>query len=536
MVAIQPVPKTTLQSPFPDIEIPELPLHAFVLELAQELGDKPALIDALSGRVLTYRQLVESIRRAACGLGRRGFAKRDVLALYSPNLPEFAVAYYAVVSLGGVVTTINPLATVDELATQLSDSDARWLVSAPICLNKALQAADRTGLEQVYVFGDALERARAFDVLLAEDAPLPRIPIDVRADVVALPYSSGTTGLPKGVMLTHHNLVANVCQMEGIEPVTQHDTLIAVLPFFHIYGMEVVLHRGLYKGATLVTMPRFELEPFLAAMQQHVVTRAYLVPPIVLALAKHPLVSQYDLSALETIVCGAAPLDAELSEACARRLACQVKQAYGLTECSPVTHWTPEGQNKPGSIGPVVRNTQARVVDLTTGESLGRGRPGELCVRGPQVMRGYLHRPDATAGMIDGDGWLHTGDVAYADEDGYCYVVDRVKELIKYKGYQVAPAELEAVLVSHPAVADAAVIGSPDDEAGEVPKAYLVLSDQDAPVEDILAFLAERLAPYKKIRRWEIVSQIPKSASGKILRRLLIEQERARTDVRARSS
>ena len=305
MVATQPVP-TTIQSPFPDIEIPEVPLPAFVLWRAHELGDKPALIDAVSGRQVSYRQLVDSIRRAACGLHRRGFTKGDVLALYSPNLPEFAIAYYAVASLGGVVTTINPLATVDELASQLADSGARWLVSAPLCLDKALQAADRAGLDQVYVFGDAAAGASAFDVLLADDAPLPQVPIDVHTDIIALPYSSGTTGLPKGVMLSQANLVANLAQLEGIEPVTEHDTLIAVLPFFHIYGMEVVLHRGLYKGATLVTMPRFELEPFLAALQQHAVTRAYLVPPIVLALAKHPVVEQYDLSALKTIVGGAA--------------------------------------------------------------------------------------------------------------------------------------------------------------------------------------------------------------------------------------
>ncbi|MDQ3810169.1 MAG: AMP-binding protein, partial [Chloroflexota bacterium] len=223
----------------------------------------------------------------------------------------------------------------------------------------------------------------------------------------------------------------------------------------------------------------------------------------------------------------AAPLDSELAEACARRLGCDVKQAYGLTECSPVTHWTPEGGNKAGSIGPVVRNTQARIVDLTSGQALGSGARGELCVRGPQVMRGYLNRPEATAAMMDADGWLHTGDVAYADQDGYCYIVDRVKELIKYKGYQVAPAELEAALVAHPTVADAAVIGSPDEEAGEVPKAFLVLRTDDVAVGDILASVAERLAPYKKIRRWAVVQQIPKTPSGKILRRLLIEQERA---------
>jgi acyl-CoA synthetase (AMP-forming)/AMP-acid ligase II len=528
MQAPQPV-RTTVGSPLADIDIPAAPLPAFVLRRAHALGDKAALIDAPSGRRLTYGQLVDSVRRAAGGLHRRGFAKGDVLALYSPNLPEYAVAYYAAATLGGVVTTINPLATVDELAGQLSDAGARWLVTAASCLDRALPAAARTGVQRVYVFGEAAAGASAFEVLLAEDAPSPHVPIDVHTDVVALPYSSGTTGLPKGVMLSHHNLVANLCQLEGVEPVTEHDTLTAVLPFFHIFGMELVLHRGLSKGATLVTMPRFELEPFLGALQQHAVTRAYLVPPIVLALTRHPSVERYDLSALKTILCGGAPLGAELAEACARRLGCEVKQGYGLTECSPTTHLTPEGRNKPGSIGPVVRNTRAKVVDLATGEALGAGARGELCVRGPQVMRGYLNRPEATAAMIDPDGWLHTGDVAYFDEDGYFYVVDRVKELIKYKGYQVAPAELEAVLVAHPAVADAAVVGSPDEEAGEVPKAYLVLKDQGVAVEDILAFAAERMAPYKRIRRWELVARIPKSASGKILRRFLVEQERARS-------
>jgi len=524
---------TILHSPFPDIEIPDVPLPAFVLWRAEELRDKPALIDAASGRQLMYGELRDSVRRAALGLHRRGFAKGDVLALYSPNLPEYAIAYYAVASLGGVVSTISPLATVDELARQLADSGARWLLSAPMCLERALEAAARTGLNDgnLYVFGPSTSGAASFDALLTEDGSWPQVVIDAQTDLVALPYSSGTTGLPKGVMLTHRNLVANLCQMEGIEPVTEHDVLIAVLPFYHIYGMEAVLHRGLQKGATLVTMARFDLEAFLEALQRHAVTRAYLVPPIVLALAKQPVVEKYDLSALRTIVSGAAPLDAELAEVCARRLGCEVKQAYGLTECSPVTHWTPEDANKPGSIGPLVRNTQAKVVDLASGEALEPGERGELCVRGPQVMRGYLNRPDATAGMIDADGWLHTGDVAYADTDGYFYVVDRVKELIKYKGYQVAPAELEAVLVSHPNVADAAVVGSPDAEAGEVAKAYLVLKQEDANeaevIDEILAFAAERLAPYKKIRRWETVAEIPRSASGKILRRLLVERERA---------
>jgi acyl-CoA synthetase (AMP-forming)/AMP-acid ligase II len=527
MVATEPV-ATTFRSPFADIDIPEVPLAAFVLSRAQELGSKPALIEASSGRQVTCAQLADVVRRASFGLHQRGFAKGDVLALFTPNVPEFAVAYYAVASLGGTLTTINPLASADELATQLADSGARWMITAPSCLETALRARGKLEVERVFVFGEATGGAQPFDALLSAEGPVPQVPIEVQSDVVALPYSSGTTGLPKGVMLTHYNLVANLRQMDGIAPVSERDTVIAVLPFFHIYGMEVILHHGLSKGATLILMSRFELEPFLAALERHSVSCAYLVPPIVLALAKHPLVEQSDLSSLRTIVCAAAPLDAELARACEQRIDCEIRQAYGLTECSPITHFVPEGRNKSGSVGPVVRSTEAKIVHVSTGEPLGPGARGQVCIRGPQIMRGYLHRPEATAAMIDADGWLHSGDIGYADDEGYFYIVDRVKELIKYKAYQVAPAELEAVLLAHPSVIDAAVVGSPDDEAGEVPKAFLVLKSDDVQVDDILEFVAERVAPYKKIRRWEIVAQIPKTASGKILRRRLAEQERAR--------
>jgi acyl-CoA synthetase (AMP-forming)/AMP-acid ligase II len=515
---------TIFRSPLPNVDIPEVPLASFVLQRAHELADKPALVDGPSGRTLTYGQLAEAIRRAAVGLSRRGFGKGDVFAIFSPNLPEFAVAYHAAAMLGGIVTTINPLATAGELAGQLDDSGAVFLVTVPPFIEKAVEAAGKSRIREVFVFGEAAG-ATPFAALLADDGPLPEVEIDVREDLVALPYSSGTTGLPKGVMLTHYNLVGNVCQMDGMEPLDRDDVLIAVLPFFHIYGMTVILNRGLHKGATIVTMPRFDLEQFLQLVQRHGVTRAYVVPPIVLALAKHPLVDGYDFPKLNVVFSGAAPLSADLAEACAARLGCAVKQGYGMTEASPVTHLTPE-ENKPGSIGPCARNTECIVVDVATGAVLGPNQQGELRVRGPQIMKGYLHRPDATAQTIDADGWLQTGDIGYADDDGYFFIVDRVKELIKYMGYQVAPAELEAVLVAHPSVADAAVIGCPDEEAGEIPKAFVVLEGETTD-EEILTYVAERVAPYKKIRLLETVDQIPKSPSGKILRRVLVERERA---------
>jgi len=302
-----------------------------------------------------------------------------------------------------------------------------------------------------------------------------------------------------------------------------------VLPFYHIYGMLVILNLCLYKGMTIVTMARFDLEQFLKILQDYQITRANLVPPIILALAKHPIVDNYDLSHLKIIMSGAAPLSAELAQACAERIGCIVLQGYGLTETSPVTHVNPEdpARIKLGSAGVPIANTECAVVSLETGNPLGVREEGEIWIRGPQVMKGYLNNPEATAQTLTPDGWLRTGDVGYVDEDGYFYIVDRVKEMIKYKGLQIAPAELEAVLLTHPAVADAAVIPSPDPEAGEVPKAFVVLKGT-ATDEELMAYVAARVAPFKKIRRIEFVEQIPKSPSGKILRRVLVQQERER--------
>ena len=372
--------------------------------------------------------------------------------------------------------------------------------------------------------------ATPFSTLLEGDGDFPEVTINPREDLVALPYSSGTTGLPKGVMLTHYNLVANMCQMEGLQYFTQNDTLICVLPLFHIYGLVVVLNMGLYQGATIVTVPRFDLEPFLQVIQDYGVTLTHLVPPIVLLLSKNPVVDNYDLSKLKTIFSGAAPLDEHLTRACMQRIGCDVRQGYGMTETSPVTHSSPAdpAQVKFGSVGVPAPNTECKIVDLQTGRSVGPNHEGEVCVRGPQIMKGYLNRPEATAATIDGEGWLHTGDIGYADEAGHFYIVDRAKELIKYKGFQVPPAELEALLLTHDCVADAAVIPCQDDEAGEVPKAFVVLK-ADATAAELMNFVACRVAPHKKIRKLEFIDKIPKSPSGKILRRLLVQKERERT-------
>jgi acyl-CoA synthetase (AMP-forming)/AMP-acid ligase II len=517
-----------VKSPFEDVEIPDVSLPSFVLGNAAARGEKPALIDGPSGRTLTYAALAGGVERVAAGLHERGFRKGDVFAIFSPNLPEYALIFYGVAAMGGVSTTINPLYTVDELAFQLEHSGASVLLTIPQFLERAREAADKTGVTEIFVLGEA-EGATPFSALVASRAAAPRVDIDPARDLVVLPYSSGTTGLPKGVMLSHRNIVANILQAVVPHTTGERDVIIGVLPFFHIYGMTVIMNLALHLGATVVTMPRFDLEEFLTLLQDHKVTRAYLVPPIILALAKHPIVDKYDLSSLEVIMSGAAPLGGELAEATSARLGSIVIQGYGLTETSPVTHMMPDepGRDRPGSIGFLLPNTEAKVADVESANDVGAGERGELWIRGPQVMKGYLRNDEATRHTIDDDGWLHSGDIGYVDQDGYFFIVDRLKELIKYKGLQVPPAELEAVLLAHPAIADAAVVPVPDEEAGEIPKAYVVVKG-NVEEDEIMTFVAERVAPHKKIRRIELTDEIPKSASGKILRRVLVERERSR--------
>jgi acyl-CoA synthetase (AMP-forming)/AMP-acid ligase II len=516
------------KSPRPEVEIPDVALSPFVLGKAGRLGDKVAIVEAGSGRSYTYRQIADGVQRLATGLHARGFRKGDVLAIMSPNLPEYPIAFHGVATAGGVNTTLNPTYTADEIAFQLNDSRARLLLTVPPLVGKAQEAAAKSKVEEIIVFGET-EGAVPFASLLVDGAA-PDVRIDPAEDLVALPYSSGTTGFSKGVMLTHRNLVANLVQITAGLEVSEDEVILAFLPFFHIYGMTVIMNLGLYSGATLVSMQRFELEPSLQAVQEHRVTRFFLVPPIVVLLAKHPAIDKYDLSSVKRAFSGAAPLDADLASVASKRVGFRLSQGYGLTETSPVSHIVPDSlvEVVPGSVGSAVSNTECKIVDVATEHELGRNEDGEIWIRGPQVMKGYLNNPDATRHSIDSDGFFHTGDIGHIDDHDQYFIVDRLKELIKYKGFQVAPAELEALLLSHPNIADAAVIGVLDEEGEEVPKAFVVLK-QPQPPEEIMEFVAVRVAPHKKVRRVEVVDQIPKSATGKILRRILRDREKAAT-------
>jgi acyl-CoA synthetase (AMP-forming)/AMP-acid ligase II len=508
-------------SPLPPVVIPDCSITDMVLRRAGELADHVAITDGGAG-AYTFGELRRHVRQLAGGLAARGIGPGDVVGLMAPNMPDYAVVFHGVATAGAAITTINPTYGADEVRFQLNDAGARLLVTTPMCLATARAAAEGTAVTEIAVLGpagDAADGATPLSQLYGDE--LGQVVVDYANQVVTLPYSSGTTGLPKGVMLTHRNLVANVAQMQYAMLFTDDEVALAALPFFHIYGMQVLMNSLLANGVRVVTMPRFDLTEALALVERERVTRFFAVPPIVLGLAKAPAVADHDLSSIKQIFSGAAPLGADLAAEAAARVGCEVVQGYGMTELSPVSHCTPEGDFRPGTSGVTVSNTETRLVDPATGADLGLDTPGELWVRGPQVMKGYLNNPEATAATIDDEGWLHTGDVAVIDSNGHVSIVDRIKELIKYKGFQVPPAELEALLVTHPKVADVAVIGVPDVAAGELPKAFVVAAGDPPDLAEIQEFMARHVASYKQIRLLEVVPAIPKSASGKILRREL---------------
>ena len=518
-----------ITSEFPPVEVLDVPIHDAVLGRAQEYGDRPAMVDGVTGKEISYAQLDAMSRRVAAGLAELGIRHGDTVALYSPNTILYPVVFYGATRAGATVTTVNALYTADELHKQLVDSKAKLLVTISLFLPVATKAVEGTDVGEIFVC-DSAEGYRSVMELVASTGPEPEVTIDPAEDVAVLPYSSGTTGAAKGVMLTHRNIATNISQAEVMITVAEDERIIAILPFFHIYGLSVLMNLPLRLGATVVVLPKFDLQQFLTTLDEQKITRAFVAPPVVLALAKHPAVDSVDLSALKYVTSAAAPLDGDLAEACAKRLGLPaILQAYGMTELSPGTHAVPQDDENPppGAVGKLFPSTEMRLVGAD-GNDVGDEETGEIWIRGPQVMKGYLGRQAETDATIDPDGWLHTGDIGRVDERGYLYVVDRVKELIKYHGYQVPPAELEAVLLTDDRIADAAVIGV-DADGNEVPKAFVVpMPGVELTAADVMEYVAERVAPYKKVRQVEFIEAVPKAASGKILRRELRAREAAR--------
>ncbi|KAF3787514.1 4-coumarate--CoA ligase-like 5 [Nymphaea thermarum] len=496
---------------------------------------KIALIDAETGEQITYPQLWSMVHSLADGLSSVGVRQGDVVLILSPNSIHFPIVFLAVMSLGAILTTTNPINTAAEIAKQVRDSRPSLAFTTPSLLPKL----KGTNLPVILLNHDAdtetlpttaLKIVTTIAGLLNgrhRRCPRPRIHQD---DTATLLYSSGTTGLSKGVISSHRNLIAMVSVIMGRFRLDSGDgleTFLCTVPMFHVYGLAAFASGLLGSGGTIVVLSRFDMGAMLEAIQRYRVTYLPLVPPILVALAKSPEVRRFDLGSLRKVLSGGAPLGRELMEEfLARFPSVSVLQGYGLTESTGIgaSTDTADESRRYGTAGLLSANMEARIVDPETGEALEVNQKGELWMRGPSIMKGYFSNPEATASTLDSEGWLRTGDLCYIDEDGYIFVVDRLKELIKYKGYQVAPAELEALLHTHPDISDAAVIPFPDKEVGQYPVAFVVRKAGTSVTEDaIIKFVAQQVAPYKKIRRVSFVSEVPKNASGKILRKDLIK-------------
>ncbi|GMH48439.1 hypothetical protein TrLO_g4542 [Triparma laevis f. longispina] len=532
------------QSPFGGLDAaPTELLSDYISKDWAKVESQQFIYEGITNSSLTYKQLTERTANFAASMADEvDVTIRTTATVFSPNHIDYLPLVAGFLRAGGIVSPANPLYTEYELRGQIEKSKSTILIAHPMMLETAMKAVEGTGIRKVIVLGGedgGVAGAVPFDSLAGSHAnPIMVTPDYVKksvsaADLALLPFSSGTTGLPKGTMLSHQNITINLQQFEHPEGkfMSPNSTLISPLPMFHIYGFTASLLHTAKKSNTLVTMANFDLPRFCELVQEFKPERAHLVPPIILGIAKHPIIDNYDFSSLKMVISAAAPLGAEVEAGVRERLNIGCKQAWGMSELSPVGTVTPDDNLKSGSgtIGPVVAGSEGKIVDLETGEALppGENNTGELCIRGPQVMMGYLDEPDKTRECLTEDGWLHTGDIAYVDEDGYYFIVDRLKELIKYKGFQVAPAELEAVINTNPKVADCAVIPVEDEQGGEVPRAYAVKSG-DIDDEELLTYVEERVSPHKKLRGGVVwVDEIPKSTAGKILRRVVIDMDRA---------
>jgi len=515
----------------PPLDYPRVPYDRLLSHGAERHPENVAVV--FRDASLTYRELDALTNRFTRALTRLGVGRGDRVCLLTTNCPEYIIAFYAIARVGAVASPMNPSYREREIEYQLNDTEAVAVVvhADLVPLVEAVRARTRH-LRYVVAIGSGPSPAptvRSFAELIADESPVPPARVDIHEDeLVALPYSSGTTGLPKGVMISHKNLVTNNIQFVACIGMRESDRLMIFLPFYHIYGT-MLMGAAVHTGATCVLMERFEPVECMQLVERHRVTLFFVVPPVILMLSNWPDLAKYDLSSLRLTMVGAAPVAPELSRRFRQLTGVPVLQGYGMTEASPLTHVNPvhdERLNVVDSAGLVAHDTQHRVVDIETGERvLEPGEIGEICIRGPQIMQGYWKAPEATAAALR-EGWYYSGDIGCVDERGYLYIRDRKKEMIKFKGFGIAPAEIEALLLEHPAVADAAVIGKPHPEAGEIPKAFVVRKPgQPLTAADVVAFVKGRLANYKVPGEVEFVDAIPKTPSGKILRRVLKERE-----------
>lgn len=520
-----------LRSSLPDFSIPELSLIDYLFHGIDKFYDNTALACGMSGRSYTYGDVEKFIQKIGSALNKRGFRKGDVFAVISPNIPEYSVIFLGIAAIGGIITTANPLYTAEEIARQLNNCNAKYVMTIPLFGEMVSQAVAKCpSVQEAFIAGEAEGFTPLMQLAFDEGDTYPTVSIHPD-DVLCMPYSSGTTGLPKGVMLTHKNLIANVEQIThpgmGVE-FNSTQTVMNVLPMFHIYGMMVGMMIGLRYKMRTVTLPKFDPAMFIEALREYKPTYVPLVPPIISFLAKSPLMKSTDFDTVDIVYCGAASVGTSTCEAFLEKIhphRVEFLEGYGMTETSPVTILNSRYSSKIGSCGVLVANTEAKIVDVESGDLLGPMQPGELLVRGPQVMKGYYDNEEATRNIIDSDGWVHTGDVAVYDDDERFSIIDRLKELIKVKGLQVSPSELENVLLKHSGIQDAAVIGIPDERCGELPRAYVVRADLNLTEEQVQTYVEAQVAPHKALKGGvEFLDAIPKTTTGKILHRSLRQQ------------